>query len=170
MLSRSEFKALMDRWESTAWRWECQGVYREPSEEAPLARFRESGQVDLAWFAGWLARVRAWRAAGKRMGRVRMLTDPLTEYLRFELAITPPALDAGEDIRFLPAVRAADLGMPAEDFWLFDSTLVVVMAFGDHGVSGARVITETGMVARYREWRDRAVEASVALDELHLTT
>lgn len=169
MLSRAEFKALFDDWQITAWRWECQGVYREPSEEQPLRHFLETGQPDLEWFAGWLARVRTWTGAGQRMGRVRLLTEPLTDYLRFELAITPAAVDAGEEIRFLSAARASELELPGEDFWLFDDERVVVMSFGERGVSGADLITDPGIVARYLHWRQRAVEAAVPLGELHLT-
>jgi hypothetical protein len=169
MLSRVEFRALMDTWRTSAWRWECQGVYREPSEQEPLRKFL-AGEPDLSWFAGWLARVRTWTAAGQRMGRVRALTDPLTDYLQFELSITPPAIEAGEDIRFLPAGRADELELPDHDFWLFDDERVAVMTFGEHGVSGAELVTEPGKVAAYRAWRDTAVAAAVPLSDLHLTT
>lgn len=169
MLNRAEFKALFDTWRTSAWRWECQGVYREPSEEAPFRKFL-AGEADPSWFAGWLARVRAWTDAGQHMGRVRMLTDPLTDYLRFELSITPSAVEAGEDIRFLTAACAAELELPKEDFWLFDDERVIVMVFGEHGVSGGELITDPGKVAAYRAWRDAAVDAAVPLGDLHLTT
>jgi hypothetical protein len=124
------------------------------------------GESDLAWFADWLARVRTWTSAGQRIGRVRMLTDPLTDYLRFELFITPPAVDAGERIRFLRAAQADELDLPREDFWMFDDERVVRMTFGQQGVSGAELITEPGTVARYRTWRSAAERASVPLAEL----
>lgn len=169
MLNRAEFKALLDTWHRSAWRWECQGVYREPSEVQPLRQFL-AGEPDQSWFTGWLTRVRAWTAAGQHMGRVRALTDPLTDYLRFELSITPPAIEAGEDIRFLPAGRAAELALPTDDFWLFDDERVAVLVFGEHGVSGAEVITDPGKVAAYRAWRDTAIAAAIPLSALHLTT
>ena len=169
MLSKDEFRRHMRSWRTSAWRWECQGVYREPSEEQPLRQFL-AGQPDLDWFQGWLDRVRAWKAARQSIGRVRMLTDPLTDYLRFELSITPPAIEAGEDIRFLPAVQAAELGAPTEDYWLLDDELVLALRFGEHGVSGAELISDPGKVSAYRAWRDTASAAAVPFTDLHLTT
>ncbi|HEX3778906.1 MAG TPA: hypothetical protein VHX38_04525 [Pseudonocardiaceae bacterium] len=169
MLSREEFKEWMSNWRTSAWRWECQGVYREPSEDEPLRQFL-AGEPDLGWFQGWLTRVRTWTAAGQRIGRVRMVTDPLTDYLRFELSITPPAIEAGEDIRFLSSARAAELGAPDEDFWLFDEEVVLALRFGEHGVSGAELITDPGKVSAYRAWRDKANAAAVLFTDLHLTT
>lgn len=169
MLSREEFKKHMNSWRTSAWRWECQGIYREPSEEEPLRRFL-AGEPNLEWFQGWLARVRTWIASGQRIGRVRMLTNPLTDYLRFELSITPPAIEAGEDIRFLSAARAAELGAPTEDFWLFDDERVLALRFGEHGVSGAELITDPGKVSAYRAWRDTASAAAVPFTDLHPTT
>lgn len=169
MLTRAEFKERMNAWHTSAWRWECQAVYREPSETEPLRRFL-AGEPDLEWFAGWLARVRAWTSAGQRIGRVRMLTAPLTDYLRFELSITPPAVEAGEDIRFVTAQQATELHLPPDDFWLFDDREVMVLHFGGDGVSGAELITDPGKVSAYQAWRDTAVAAAVSLSELHLTT
>lgn len=169
MLSRDEFKEQLNGWHNSAWRWECQGVYREPGEEEPLRQFL-TGQPSLDWFQGWLARVRGWKAAGQSIGRVRMLTEPLTDYLRFELFITPPAIEAGEDIGFLSSAQAADLDAPAEDFWLLDDERVLALRFGAHGVSGAELITDPGKVSAYRAWRDTASAAAVPFRDLHLTT
>jgi hypothetical protein len=169
MLSREEFSALMSSWQTSAWRWECQGVYREPSEEEPLRKFL-AGEPDLDWFQDWLTSIRTRTAAGQRIGRVRMLTDPLTDYLRFELSITPPAIGAGEDIRFLSAARATELAAPTEDFWLLDDEQVLALHFGAHGVSGAELITDPGKVSAYRAWRDTANAAAVLFTELRLTT
>lgn len=159
----------MFAWRRSAFRWECQGTYREPREQEPLRRFL-AGDPDLTWFDGWLARVRDWVAAGKHIGRVRTLTDPLTDYLRFELFITGPAVEAGEDIRFITQDQAAELDMPTHDFWLFDDDRVCVLEIGDQGMSAVELITDPGKVGAYREWRWRAVEAAVPLGELHLST
>ncbi|MCE7001638.1 hypothetical protein LWC34_02100 [Kibdelosporangium philippinense] len=165
MLSRQEFQGLFASDWSSAWRWECQGTYHEPQEQEPLRRFLAGEADDHAWFA-WPKRVRAWVSTGRKIGRVRMLTDPLTDYLRFELSITPPALDAGEDIRFLHHARAAELGAPDKDFWMFDDNTVVLMTFDDHGVSGAELITDATSVRPYADWQDVATREAVPFASL----
>lgn len=154
MLSRSEFQELFNGDWTSAWRWECQGVYHEPHEQEPLRRFLAGEPDDLSWYR-WPSRVRAWVAAGRSVGRVRMLTDPHTDYLRFEQQVlTPPAVDAGEDIRYVSQRWAVGAGAPTDDYWLFDDATVVVMTFDEHGVSGADLITDPVAVRGYVAWRD----------------
>lgn len=95
-----------------------------------------------------------------------MLTDPLTDYLRFELSITPPALEAGEDIRFMSQARAAELQAPTQDYWVFDDAEVALLIFGDHGVQGAEIITDPAIVRKYVNWRDLAVREAIPFSSL----
>src|SRR5580698_9551400 len=106
-LSPDEFgDAVMD-YARTAWRWECQGEYREPSEGAPIQAWREGRIEDSYRHRPWLDEMRRNRAEGRVWQRVRMLTDPLTEYLKWMLDTTFLNVDAGEDIRWLAQSHAA---------------------------------------------------------------
>lgn len=152
-LTRDQFQELFnERW-TTAWRWECQGSYGEPKEQEPVRKFL-AGDRDLSWFEPWKQRVRDWCADGRRMARVRMLTDPLTVYLRYQLFLTIAAVEAGEEILFIDEARAAALGAPKDDYWIFDDTRVVTMLFDDDGVSSATLITDPEAVRPYLDWRD----------------
>ncbi len=83
----------------------------------------------------WLGQVRAWTADGRTLQRVHVVTPPLTDYLRWELAVyeqqTGPA---GEDIRVCDTSRApwivAALG---PEFWLFDDQDVAECRYGPDG-------------------------------------
>ena len=47
--------------------------------------------------------IKAAVEAGKVFQRVHVVTEPLTDYLRYELGWSyPPNIEAGEDIRILP--------------------------------------------------------------------
>ncbi|HKS44879.1 MAG TPA: hypothetical protein VJT49_07125 [Amycolatopsis sp.] len=158
---RADFERLFDTFRSSAWRLECQGVYREPEETEPLRRFLVGEPDDLAWYADWPEWVRGVRASGRTIGRVRVLTDPLTDYLRFELErLTPPALAGGEDIRILSAIEFAALDVPQEDFWIFDEKIVGILHFGDTGVTGVEMVTGPDRVAEFIERKRRTIGAS----------
>ncbi|WP_168200577.1 DUF6879 family protein [Allokutzneria sp. NRRL B-24872] len=163
-VDRAGFQSLFTGWTTSAWRLETQFVYHEPDEVEPLRRYLD-GELDLDWLAEWFGRVRGWRARGRTFERVRVLSEPLTDYLRFELAITPSALDAGEDIRLLSQGVAERLALGTSDFWLFDDKTVVLMDFDDNGVCGADVITEPDEVVHYRAIRDRAWAHAVPAGE-----
>jgi hypothetical protein len=166
MLSRSEFEALFDTFTESAWRLETQPAYDEPEEREPLRRWLAGEPDDLAWMADWWTWIRDITQAGKRFGRVRVVYDPPSDYQRYELGVlTPPAVDAGEDIRVLPVARARELQLPERDFWLFDNARVAVLHFGPDGVAGVELIEDAAAVRPFRDARDRAWDASVRYDE-----
>lgn len=166
LTSRAEFERYFDSFTGSAWRLECQGTYHEPEEREPMRRYLTGQCDDLSWFADWLDWVRDVRSSGRIVGRVRVLTDPLTDYLTFQLgSITRPALAAGEDIRVLPADRFDDLDLPREDFWIFDDAVVGVLHFGAEGVDGVEVITSPPAVTRFIQRRRAAQAASLAFDQ-----
>ncbi|SDD94588.1 DUF6879 family protein [Actinokineospora iranica] len=162
-----DFASLFRRFTRSAWRWEAQGTYRQPDEVAPWQRWREGVPVanDLDWLGPWLDDVRAATRAGKRFERVRLVTDPLTEYLRWQMEVTPANIEAGEVIRLLPAADARALGLPVHDFWLFDDERVAVLHFGDTGLTGAEIITDPATVAQHQSWRDVAWRHAVAFED-----
>ncbi|WP_438948653.1 DUF6879 family protein [Streptomyces atratus] len=55
-------------------------------------------------------------ARGVRVLRARVVSEPVTEYIRFEHAITDANLRAGEEVRWLPRRRASTLALPGNDF------------------------------------------------------
>lgn len=100
--------------------------------------------------------VRTATEAGKRFQRGRVVTEPLTDYLRFELAVAPHNSAAGEEIRLLSADRAQGLDLPSHDFWLSDDERLAIMHFAGSSFVGAELITDTGVVQQHRAWQATA--------------
>src|SRR6266704_4719462 len=97
-----------------------------------------------AWRAGqfepgeqwqwWVGLVRAAVARGVEIRRARVVSEPVTEYIRFEHAVTADLnVAAGEQVRWLPRRRASDLALPGSDFWLFDDQLIIFNHFAGDG-------------------------------------
>jgi hypothetical protein len=150
---------LFDR---SAYRLELLDWYTSPATERRLARFLAGEKVTVAERAGWLRMLHAARAAGKTMARVHVIAEPLSDYLRFELACYESSVEAGEDIRILPADLAAELNLPDFDYWLFDDTRAAVQYYDDRGAwLRAEILTEPGFVADCRHWRDQAMSKAI---------
>jgi hypothetical protein len=165
-VTREEHRALVQSITSCAWRLEIQGTYNEAGEREPLRRYLAGEPDDLTWFARWLDRIRELTAAGVRFERVRVLTEPLTDYLAYQLArITEPAVDAGEDIRILTPAKAAELRLPPVDFWILDDDRVLVPHFVDHAVIGGELVDDPDEVARFHGIRTRAWDHAVPFRE-----
>jgi hypothetical protein len=148
------FDHLFDTIERSSWRWECQGDYQV--DAASLQRWRDGLPFDeTEGGRAWQSYIRGLRRRGVPFERVRMLTEPLTDYLRWMLTITYRNIDAGEDIRWIHQAVAVDLGMPTYDFYLFDDQRLAIMHFDDDKVLADLDVTEDpDQLATHRVYRD----------------
>jgi hypothetical protein len=66
--------------------------------------------------------------------RARIVSEPVTEYIKFEFDVTAAHnIAAGEHVRWLARRHAADLLVPGSDFWVFDEVTVVFNHFDGVG-------------------------------------
>jgi hypothetical protein len=87
-----------------------------------------------AWWAPWWhGSIEAAVARGVRVRRARIVSEPVTEYIRFEYDVTYTNVAAGEEVRWLPRRLASDLALPGNDYWLFDQRLAVFNHFTGGG-------------------------------------
>lgn len=155
--TEDEYVRLFDTYEHTAWRLETRRGYMDDVRDESYQRFIRG--EDATWDPNhwWLVARRAAAAAGKRMDRVRIVDEPPTDGQRYLLHSAQWNIGAGEDIRNMWRADANRLHLPDEDFWLFDSRLLVLLHFGDEDVfMHAEVITDPVDVARACQIRDAA--------------
>jgi hypothetical protein len=100
----------------------------------------------------WYGLVREHTARGVRFRRARVVSEPVTGYIRFEHETTAGLnIAAGEDVRWLPRRRASDLLLPGNDFWLFDDALVRFHYFsGDGEIVEDELCSDPAVIARVR--------------------
>src|SRR5262249_47959769 len=104
----------------SAYRLELLDWYTSPATERRLAAVLAGGKGPARERASWLATIRNAKAAGATMSRVHVVTEPLSDYLRYEFNCYESSIAAGEDIRILHASLTARLDLPSFDYWLFD--------------------------------------------------
>lgn len=158
------FADLFTTFSASAYRLEGRQDYNEPNEAEALARFVAGQPADLDT-SGWERMLRANRAAGRTVTRVRVIVEPLTDYTRLELAVYPSLVAAGEDIRVI-AVGAGQwpAELPRKDYWMFDDQRVWLMHYDEAGTfAGAELLDYPDDVARHIRWRDSALAQSVPL-------
>ncbi|MQA25048.1 MAG: hypothetical protein GEU94_06175 [Micromonosporaceae bacterium] len=85
-------------------------------------------------FQRWHDLVKETMARGVWVRRARIVSEPVTDYIRFEYHVaTEMNVPAGEEVRWLPRRRASDLALPGNDFWVFDDRLVRLNHFSGEG-------------------------------------
>jgi hypothetical protein len=165
-LDETQFLELFDQFLLTAFRLETRDRYREPGEEEPLRRFLSGEPPDDRWFMDWYETVEGWTRAGRQISRVRIVTEPLSDYARWEFDLTRLNTAAGEDIRYLTRAQARELSLPDEDFWLFDSREAAILRFGDDDVRlGIELTVDPVEINERCQWRDVAWRHAVPARE-----
>jgi Family of unknown function (DUF6879) len=101
--------------------------------------------------------VRAATGEGRLFSRVRVVSVPLSDYIRFGMWVSGYTREAGDDVRYLTRDQAEAAKLPEHDFWLFDSRLLLRMHFADDSrFVGAEVIEEPAAIVEHNYWRDAA--------------
>ncbi|MGH3710681.1 MAG: DUF6879 family protein [Pseudonocardiaceae bacterium] len=116
---------------------EMRDVYKVTDEAQRLRRFAEKGYRDHDVEAGqrrpWMTLIEKSIAAGKVFRRARIVSEPVTDYIRYEWAGTTRNVEAGEEVRWLPRRLASGIAVPGNDFWLFDDSTVIFTVFTGEG-------------------------------------
>ncbi|MCP2342021.1 hypothetical protein FHU30_007410 [Actinomadura rupiterrae] len=142
-------------------------MYYEEREFTLFMEGQERGE--FPGIADWIdGTVRPAVRAGKRLHRVHVVEEPLSDYVRFECAWSyEHTVDAGEDVR-IAAVGAGEWPeeLPHYDYWLFDSRLLVTMRYQDDGAFAvAEIVDDPEQIVVANYWRDAAVARSVPYRE-----
>lgn len=130
---------------------EMRDTYGVTTEAESYAAWKTTGRRDVGAEAArrqpWFDLVKEAVGRGVAVRRARIVSEPVTDYIRFEHAGTPPNIEAGEQIRWLPRRLASDIALPGNDFWLFDGRLVRFGIFSGDGAFVESVYVDHDAVA-----------------------
>ena len=147
ILSSEEWEALLTSARREAIHLEMRDRYAVSDEGDPFRRWLAGDPLTPAeeaeWWRDWTELVTRITASGVTMRRARIVSEPVTDYIRYEWAGTHYNVEAGEDVRWLPRRGASAIALPGNDFWLIDGETVVFNHFtGDGEWLGNEVITD----------------------------
>ncbi|SNR99476.1 hypothetical protein SAMN06265360_1631, partial [Haloechinothrix alba] len=140
--------------------------YSGSSEDEALMEWRRTGTVPLTEeLRQWCERIQRRVNDGRRVQRVHVVREPLSDYMRFELASYEPNVNAGEDVRIIPTSAGTwptDVP-PGSDFWLIDGRQLWSMQYaGDGEWLGAEQVTDAQQIVDACAIRDAALAQSVS--------
>lgn len=141
------------------------------------AELRDRYAVDTVTFAAWQRgdtetvrartasvadRVAAQVADGVSVRRIKVVSEPPSEYMRHVLDLTGVLVDAGENIRWLPRRLTSALLLPGNDFNVLDGENVVFNVLdGDDGLREQQLWTDPDVVELCRSAFESAWELAV---------
>ncbi|MFJ2060628.1 DUF6879 family protein [Streptomyces sp. NPDC087908] len=131
------FDELLGAARHSAVHLEMRDNYAVLDEAEDYRRWRQTGQRDAdpdsPYWAPWVQTVRTATGRGVAVRRVRIVSEPVSDYIRYEHAGTTVNVLAGEEVRWLPRNQASGLLVPALDGWLFDDARLLLNHFTGNG-------------------------------------
>ena len=113
------------------------GIGEEAAEFRSWQSGRRPDADPAAWWNEFHVMVRDATARGVVFRRARIVSEPVSDYIRYEYGCTYQNPAAGELVRWLPRRKASDIALPGNDLWLFDDFAVMFNHFtGDGGSAG----------------------------------
>ncbi|KIX79144.1 hypothetical protein SF23_02400 [Streptomyces sp. MBRL 10] len=157
------FAELLGRCHQSAFHLELRDSYAPTDRFAAWQRGERIEWDDRdSWWHPYDQLISDTVARGVAIRRARVVSEPVSEYIRWEHYVTRANVTAGEDVRWLPRRRATDIPLPGNDFWLFDGTLLRVHHFSGEGAVVEDEITDDPKTVKlcssaFREVWERAV-------------
>jgi hypothetical protein len=112
----------------------------------------------------WLRMVQEAAVEGRRFARVRVVELPMSDWTRYSYVLARHNIAAGEDIRYIERGNTPDL--PDYDYWLFDSSKLVVMRFDEADrFIGGESIEDPAEIVQANYWRDAAWHRATRRDD-----
>lgn len=150
--SAPSFNDLMEAAQRSAVHLEMRDQYGVGDEAADFDNWLRTGERDVdpasEYWAPWVDLISRAVVRGVTVRRARLVSEPVTDYIRFEHAGTTVNIHAGEQVRWLPRRQASDLMLPGNDLWIFDGTTVLFNHFtgdGNWTEPGLEMRTELGV-------------------------
>jgi len=134
-IGEADFDRLLRTFDRESVHLETRDAYGTAVELPHMARWAAGEPDDLGWLDEWCTTVRQHVGAGRSVRRARIVSEPLSDYQRWSFSIAEPMVEAGEDIRWVPRRLVSSIGIPGNDFYLFDDRLVVFLIYAGNGLN-----------------------------------
>ncbi|WP_181800156.1 DUF6879 family protein [Streptomyces ipomoeae] len=121
---------------------QCSAVHLEPRachmlDDPGFSAWQQGKRLDpagrFAWWGGWHDAVRDAVDRGVIVRWARIVSEPISDYVRYEYGCTFTKFAAGELVCWLPRRKTAHLAMPETDFWAFDDAQAIFHHFTGKG-------------------------------------
>ncbi|MFJ4768640.1 DUF6879 family protein [Streptomyces uncialis] len=154
---------------------EMRDRYAVGDEVSDFTAWLDTGRRDTdpasEYWTPWVGTISRAVGRGVTVRRARVVSEPVTDYIRYEHAGTVVNVTAGEQVRWLPRPRAADLMLPGADLWIFDGAQVLFNHFtgdGDWADPPMTLRTEPGIVEQCADAFEAVWERAVPHDRYEI--
>jgi len=147
-------------------------LFTEPAQEIRKLELRDHYEIDRELFDAWKSGdeetvattmagsredSRKREARGFEYRRVRVISEPLSEYQRMAIEIANPA----ERLRWLPRPRASTLALPVNDCLIRNDLVIFILLDGENQQAGCQLSTDPAVIRFCNEAFDHAWDHAI---------
>jgi len=128
---------------------ETRDAYGTVTELPHWDKWRRGEPDDSDWLDWYLEMLRGHRAAGRTCRRLRVVSEPVSDYQHWIFSHVDRFLDAGEDISYLSRRQLTEVMLPGSgDFYVFDVELVLFLHYAGSGRNTAYEVTDDPQIVQ----------------------
>lgn len=146
-ITEDAFNELLTEFKHSSVHLETRDAYGTEVELPHMAKWKRGEPDDFEWLQEWCTELAEHVAAGRTVRRVKIVSEPLSDYQRWVYDVFTPIVAAGEDVRWLPRRRVSALRIPGNDYYLLDDERVVFLHYAGSGLNTAFTTTTDASVA-----------------------
>ena len=114
---------------------EARDAYGTETELPHMAKWHAGERDDFAWLQDWCIKMATHVSAGRVARRLKIVSEPLSDYQRWAYDVFTRIAKAGEDVRWVPRPRVSAVCIPGNDYYLFDNERVVFLHYAGTGLN-----------------------------------
>lgn len=169
MTNKSTFENAWKKATKNIFRLEILPEYNVPEDLVIFEKWKR-GQINFKEEAdGWLQNLKATKARGVQMQRLRITPLPIPEYIRYEIDYWQHSIKSGEEILFLKeenfAAIKSECNFEPEDFWFFDDEVLVIFHYKKGDLVEERPVTDPAIIDTYRQMKYKLLEKAVPMEQ-----
>ncbi|HZX06811.1 DUF6879 family protein [Kribbella sp.] len=155
-ITEQAFDELLTQFKRSSVHLETRDAYGTEVELPHMAKWKRDEPDDFEWLQEWCTALGEHVAAGRTVRRVKIVSEPLSEYQRWVYTVFTPIAAAGEDVRWVPRRQVSELCIPGNDYYLLDDERVVFLHYAGSGMNTAfTTTTDPAVVEMCREAFER---------------
>ena len=163
-----QFQNTWNKAKNSIFRLESLPEYRIKHDLENFEKFKKRNPYIGSKERQWFSQLKKTKQKGVKIQRTRIISLPLSDYLRYEINFWQHSIKNGEEILFLDKkdyIRIkSKLKIKSKDFWMFDDKVLVIFYYDSKGRwLNEKIITNNKVINNYKKLKKELIKHAVPM-------
>lgn len=172
MTSKLTFEDAWKQTKNSIFRLESFPKYKVPEDLEIFEKWKKGQNQFGAKPDLWLQNIKATKELGIVMERVRVVSLPISEYIRYEIDYWKFSIRNGENILFIGKEDFNEIkrlfNFKLKDFWFFDDKTLIIFYYDDGNFIKECFIDDEKVIEGYKKLKYKLLEKALPMERFLL--